>query len=78
MLSAYVHHNDNHCCTCESAVGAVVSAGQSLQPVWWMRVDIDSQLSSILAFSTYLKRIQTPHRLFWDFGADKTSTTRGS
>ena len=44
LLSAYVHHNDDHCCTCESAVfGAVVSAGQRLQPVWWMRVDIDSQ-----------------------------------
>ena len=43
---------------------------------------IDSQLSllseSILAFSTDLKRIQTPHSLFWGFGADKTSTTHWS
>ena len=44
------------------------------KPVWWMRVDIDTQLSSISAFSMDLKRIQTPHSLFWDFGADKTST----
>ena len=34
--------------------------------------------ASILAFSTDLKRIQTPHRLFWDFGTDKTLTTRWS
>ena len=39
-----------------------------------MRIDIDTQLSSISAFSMDLKRIQTPHSLFWDFGADKTST----
>ena len=34
-----------------------------------MRVGIDSPLSSISAVSTDLKRIQTRHRLFWDFGA---------
>ena len=33
-------------------------------PVWRMRVGIDSLLSSILAFSMELKRIQTPHSLF--------------
>ena len=32
-----------------------------------------SALSSTSAISTDLKRIQTPHSLFWDFGADKTS-----
>ena len=46
--------------------------------VWWMRVGINSLLSSISAFSTDLKRIQTPHRLFWGFEADKTSTTHWS
>ena len=30
-----------------------------------MRVDIDSPLSSVSAFAMDLKRIQTPHRLFW-------------
>ena len=38
------------------------------------RLDILSALSSI----TDLKRIQTPHSLFWDFGAYKTFTTRWS
>ena len=38
--------------------------------VWWMRVGINSQLSSILAFTSDLK-IQTQHRLFWVFRADK-------
>ena len=33
-------------------------------------VDIDSLLSTILAFSPHLKRIQTQHSLFWDFWAD--------
>ena len=36
-----------------------------------MRVDIDSQLSSNSAFSTDLKRIQTPPSLFQGVGADK-------
>ena len=45
------------------------------KPVWWMRVDINWLLSSISAFLTELKRIQTPHSLFWEFGADKTLTT---
>ena len=40
-----------------------------------MRVDINSQLSSISLFSTDLKRIQTPHSLFRDSGADKIFTT---
>ena len=35
------------------------------------RVEINSLLSSISAFSTDLKRIEISHRLFWDFGADK-------
>ena len=38
-------------------------------------------LPSMSAFSTDLERFQTPqcpHRLFWDFGADKTFTTRWS
>ena len=48
------------------------------RPVRWMRVDIVSAMSSISAFLTDLKRIQTPHSLFWDFGADKTFTTRWS
>ena len=39
-----------------------------------MRVDINSQLSSISAFELEL-RIPTPHSLFWDFGADKNFTT---
>ena len=39
--------------------------------VWWMRVGIYLQLTSILAFSTDLTRIQTPHTLFRDFRADK-------
>ena len=43
-----------------------------------MRVDIVSAMSSISAFLTDLKRIQTPHSLFWGFGADKTFTTRWS
>ena len=50
----------------------------TVAPVWWTRVDIDLLLSLILAFSTDLKRIQTPHGLFWDFGADKTSTIHWS
>ena len=37
-----------------------------------MRVGINSPVSSISAFSTDLKRIQTLHSLFRDFGADKT------
>ena len=44
----------------------------------WMRVDINSALSSISAFAMDLKRIQTPHTLFFDFGADKSFTTRWS
>ena len=40
--------------------------------VWWMRVGIKSQLSSISASLTDLKRIQMPNRLFWDFRADIT------
>ena len=40
-----------------------------------MRVDIDSLLSSIWAFATDLKRIQTPQRFVSGFGADKTLTT---
>ena len=39
--------------------------------VWWMRVDIVWAMSSISAFLTDLKRIQTPRSLFWDFEADK-------
>ena len=46
--------------------------------VWWMRVGNYSQLPSISAFSTDLKRIETPHRLFRDLGAGKTFTTRWS
>ena len=48
--------------------------------VWGLpvRVGIESLLSSISAFSTDLKSIQTPHSLFRDFGADKTFTTRCS
>ena len=37
---------------------------------WIMGVGINSQLSSISAFSIDPKRIQTPHRLFWDFKAE--------
>ena len=44
------------------------------KPVWWIRIGIYSQLSSSSPFSKNLKTIQTPHRLFWDFGADKTFT----
>ena len=44
--------------------------------VWWMRVDINSLLSSILTFLMDLKRIQTPHSFFRDFRAYKTFTTR--
>ena len=49
-----------------------------LVTVWWMRVNIDSQLSSI--FNYVLKRIQTPYSWFWDFWAHnlKVSTTRWS
>ena len=47
-------------------------------PVWWIRVDINLELSSISSFSTDLNRIQTPHSLFWDFRADKTFTIRRS
>ena len=43
-------------------------------PVWWMEVDIDSQLSSISAVSTDLKKIRIPHNFFWDYRADKTFT----
>ena len=46
--------------------------------VWQMRIATFSQLSSISAFSTNLKRIQTPHNLFWGIRADKTFTTRWS
>ena len=53
-------------------------AWTSTKATWWMRVGIDSPLSSISAFSTDLKRIWTPHLLFWDFWADKTFTTRWS
>ena len=43
-----------------------------------MRIDTVSVLSSNSTFLTDLKRIQTPHTLFWDFGADKTFTTSWS
>ena len=56
-------YNINHCCI------IVQSGGSSV------RVDINSPLSSIWAFSMDLKRIQTSPCLFWDFGADKTFTT---
>ena len=39
-------------------------------PVWWMRVDINLLLSSISAFATDLRRIETPDSLFWNFRAD--------
>ena len=39
-----------------------------------MRVEIDSPLSSIWAFSIDLKRIQTQRSLFRDLGGDKTFT----
>ena len=39
--------------------------------VWWGRVGINSPLFSIQEFSTDLKRIQSPHRLFQGFRADK-------
>ena len=48
---------------------------QQASPVLWIRVDIVSAMSSISAFLTDLKRIQTPHTLFWDFWADKPFTT---
>ena len=35
------------------------------------------QLTAVLNFGIF-KRIQTPHSWFWDFRADKTSTTRWS
>ena len=43
-----------------------------------MRIGINSLLLSISAFSSDLKRIQTPHRSFWNFWADKTFTTSWS
>ena len=45
-----------------------------------MRVGIDSSLASIIASSTDPTRlgIQTPHRLFRDFRADKTFATSWS
>ena len=46
--------------------------------VWCMTDGIDSPLASILAFSTDLKGIRTPHSLFRDFGAHKKFTTRWS
>ena len=49
-----------------------------LLAVWWMRVGIDSLLSSHQVFLWDLKRISTPHKLFRDFGADVTITTRWS
>ena len=47
-------------------------AADSSRSFWGIGVKIDSLLSSISAFSTDLKRIQTPHRLFLDLRADKT------
>ena len=44
----------------------------ALLSVWGMRLGINSQLFSISEFSTDLKRMQTPHSLLRDFGADKT------
>ena len=49
----------------------------SYWPVWWLRVGIDSQLSSISALSTDLKRTQTTNNYFWGFGANKTLQTIG-
>ena len=46
--------------------------------VQWLRVDIVSAMSSISTVWKNLKRIQTPHSLFWDFRADKTFTIRRS
>ena len=40
-----------------------------------MRVGNDKRPASFSAFLTDLKRIQTPHRLLWDFGAEKIFTT---
>ena len=42
--------------------------------VWWMRVNNNSLLSSILTFLMDLKRIPIPHSFFRDFRADKTFT----
>ena len=44
----------------------------------WMWFGINSQLSSILAFSTDLKRIQTLHSLFRVFRTDKIFTIHWS
>ena len=46
-----------------------------LGAVWGIRAWSNPPLASILASSTDLKRIQTPHSLFTDFGADTTFTT---
>ena len=62
--------NVSSACTANHSVGAYCSLG--------MRVDIVSAMSSISAFLTGLKRIQTPHSLFWGFGADKTFKIRWS
>ena len=43
-----------------------------------MRLGNHSQIASIQATSVDLRRIQTPHSLFRDFGADKTFTFRWS
>ena len=40
--------------------------------VCWIRVSINSLLSSFLAVSRELKGIQTPHRLFWGIRVMKT------
>ena len=48
------------------------SSKYTRNPVWWMEVDIDSQLSSISAVSTDLKF--EFHNFFWDYRADKTFT----
>ena len=81
------HHSSCHNCTqCHPWLQPVPALTQaegletaaiSLLPVWWMRVDIVSVLSqsSISAFWTDPKRIQTPHSIFWDFWAHKTFTT---
>ena len=60
---------------------------QSLCAFWWyvckkktwaQRVGIKSQLPLISVFSTDLKRIITPHWLFWDLVAEKSFTIRWS
>ena len=65
MLQHLVAPKKQECCCCSCASSPEAAAPND--EGWYL-------LTTVLIFSV-LKWIQNPHSWFWDFGADKTSTT---